>query len=232
MTIGIYKLDFLRTQKVYIGQSVDIEHRFNTHLYKLGIGKASSKLQKAYDTYGTPSLDIICECSRDELNQEENNAISIWDSVENGFNTMLEAGYTSTLYGDLCGNSKYSNLDIIEVFNILVDSPSLTHADIESITGVSNAVINGISCLDTHSWLSREFPDRYKILIGHKETRRLLRRTAKSRGIIYPIVLSPEGIEYTVSSIRGFAREHGINYSSLGRVLRGQAKSHKGWVLL
>jgi len=35
MTIGIYKLVFEGTDKVYIGQSICIEKRFNNHLCEL-----------------------------------------------------------------------------------------------------------------------------------------------------------------------------------------------------
>ena len=231
MTIGIYILRFPNTCKVYIGQSINIEHRFVTHLYKLKKDEGVPKLQKAYIEYGTPSLEILIDCKEEELNILEDMAIEIFNSVENGFNTMSNAGHISSLYGEDCGNSKYSNEKVIEVFNYLIDKPELTQQDISDITNVSINVVNGISCGNTHKWLASAFPDKYEKLEEIKSIRRKLRMSAKIQGIKYPDIVSPEGIIYTVDSIRGFAREHGLNYSCLGQVLRKSTKIHRGWKL-
>jgi hypothetical protein len=229
MTIGIYALRFLGTDKVYIGQSINIEARYLSHIYKLKVDQAAPKLQKAYSQYGTPTLEILAECTKEELDTFENETIEIWDSVANGFNTMSESGHISSLYGDACGNSKFTNAQIIEVFDLLVDSPQLTQVDIVNITDVSKAVVCEISCGTTHKWLADVFPERYAILMELKITRRLKRMSAKTQGKHYPDIVSPEGVSYTVDNIRGFARLHGLNYSALGCVLRGKNSHHKGW---
>ena len=51
MTTGIYQLVFKGTDKVYIGQSIDIEHRYKGHISCLQLGKGVSKLQNAYNIY-------------------------------------------------------------------------------------------------------------------------------------------------------------------------------------
>lgn len=231
MTVGVYKLNFEDTDKVYIGQSINIEQRIKSHSTNLRRGITPSKLQEAYNIYGPPTMELLIECTVEELDDIEAEAIDIYNSVLNGFNTMSKYGHRSELQGDRCGNSKYSNDSIIEVFNLLVNSPELTHREIIEITGVSYAVVNSISRMQTHAWLEEEFPEEYKVLRSNFLTRRTSRRTAKSRGISYPSIISPEGIEYTIESIRGFAREHNLNSNALGRVLRGQAKSHAGWIL-
>lgn len=231
MTVGVYLLRFDGTNKVYVGQSITIENRLKSHLVKLRAGRGSRKLQEAYDLYGTPKLEILVECLTSELDDIENEAISIFDSVENGFNIMSNSGHRSQLHGDSCGNAKYTNDQIIEVFLLLVYSAELTQRNIAEVTGVSVSVINDISRLATHGWLAKEFPMEYGLLETNLNTRRIGRRTAKARGIEYPTITSPDGVEYTVDSIRGFAREHNLNHSSLGKVLRGQANSHAGWAL-
>lgn len=231
MTIGIYILKFKNTAKVYIGQSITIEDRYLSHIYKMRKGEARHKVQEAYNTYGIPDFEILLECTKDELNTYEDEAIEIFNSVANGFNTMTKAGYVSELYGESCGNSKCTNDQVISIFKLLVHSPELTQLDISNKLGVSINIVNGISCGDTHKWLETKFKEEYIILLSNKSIRRKLRMGANYQGIYYPTIISPEGIEYEVSNIRGFAREHGLNYSALGKVLRKSGKTHKGWRL-
>ena len=67
MITGIYALKFIGTNKVYIGQSIDIQKRFLAHIYTLSNNRGSAKLQEAYNTFGKPYVDIILECSKEEL---------------------------------------------------------------------------------------------------------------------------------------------------------------------
>jgi predicted GIY-YIG superfamily endonuclease len=231
MTIGIYILKFEGTNKVYIGQSVNIEGRYISHKTSLKCGNSPKKLQEAYNVFGTPSMEILVECTKDELNINEEEAIGIFNSANDGFNTMKSYGYSSELFGENCGNSKYTNEEVYKVFIYLIEHQELTHKDIMEKTGVSRGVISDISMCDGHKWLKEAFPDKYKTLEYLHENRRKLRRTAASRGIEYPEVMSPEGNKYKIDSVRGFAREHGLNPNAFGRVLRGQNNSHKGWRL-
>lgn len=55
-----------------------------------------------------------------------------------------------------------------------------------------------------------------------------------SRGKIrkdWPKISSPESIIYTVTNANVFAKEHGLDYSGLHRLLSNKANSHKGWRL-
>ena len=75
MTCGIYKLNFNNTEKVYIGQSIDIESRFSKHKSALSRGVAAPKLQAAHTLYGIPNLEILTECAISELNSYEKETI-------------------------------------------------------------------------------------------------------------------------------------------------------------
>lgn len=47
-----------------------------------------------------------------------------------------------------------------------------------------------------------------------------------------PVVIAPDGQCYTVYTVKGFCREHGIKHDGhLRRVITGKAKQHKGWRL-
>lgn len=42
-------------------------------------------------------------------------------------------------------------------------------------------------------------------------------------------VTNPEGESFTIRSLEKFCKEHGLDASTMGKVARGKAKSHKGW---
>jgi group I intron endonuclease len=229
MITGIYRLCFKNTNKVYIGQSTDIYLRYNIHKTNLRANKSSKKLQDAYTKYGLPTLDILVECCKKDLNKLEAEAIEIFDSIVNGFNTIDGNTHRSELKGELAGNAKYSNELVEEVFIYLVDN-KLTHKEITEITGVSRGAISDISAGFTHRWLQEKYPKMYLDLLSLKGyARKSNKNTAKVHGKVYPEITSPEGVVFTVSSLRGFCREHNLNHGSLGEVLRGHKAQYKGW---
>lgn len=76
MTSGIYKIENKITHKVYIGQSVNIEKRWQCHINSLNKGTHFNRhLQKSWIKYGKDSFifKIIEKCSSDknELNKKE-----------------------------------------------------------------------------------------------------------------------------------------------------------------
>lgn len=234
MTTGIYKLNFIGTDKVYIGKGTSIESRLKRHISLLKSNTHSVKMNAAFLEFGLPSMEILAECSIDELNSFENETIEIYNAVDNGFNTLYRAEDMpdgSLCPGELNGRAKYSNIKITEVFNLLVDSPSLLYKDISSITDVSINVIEEVARGARHTWLSKEFPERYIDLMALKGTRNSNANCAKTKGITYKQVKSPTGILYTVDNIYKFAQEHGLDDGNLCRLLNGKAKSVKGWKL-
>jgi len=229
MTIGIYILKFHGTDKVYVGQSLRIEERFNKHKLKLTNGLANYKLMDAYSKYGYPILEVIVETDIDEdLDTLENEAIEIYDAVNNGFNINSKAGGGGIgLQGEAHGNSRYTNSDILKVFKFLIED--ISFKDILSNTGVSLHTIRDISKGKTHRWLKNEFPIEYEKMLLLKGNRE--KNTAKDRGIIYNPILSPEGKLYTIDNLTAFAIKYNLNPSHLSGVLHGLRKTHKGWKL-
>ena len=68
----------------------------------------------------------------------ENCAIDVWDSVYTGFNTLPHAEDTPTscLYGESNGSSKYTNEQIEQAFLLLVNEPDFSHKKVSEITKV------------------------------------------------------------------------------------------------
>lgn len=223
MTCGIYKLNFESTDKVYIGQSVDIEDRFIKHRSSFKRKVASPKLQAGVNEYGMPSVEILIECPIPELNSMENEAIDVFNSVDNGFNTLREAG-NPTLYGDKVGTSKHSNEQYILVVRLLVQkSPSLTKKEISELTGVSIYIVRHIAALESHHWIKEVYPELYDKL----ETIR--KEQPYYTGNQYPKIIAPDGSVYEVTHVTKFAKEHMLLQPKLTELLRGTRNMHKGW---
>lgn len=87
MSCGIYKIVNQVNGKVYIGQSISIERRFNTHrneAFNLNSKSYEYPLYRAIRKYGLENFifEIIEECSVEELNTKEKFYISEFNSTE------------------------------------------------------------------------------------------------------------------------------------------------------
>lgn len=229
MTIGIYCLKFSNTTKVYIGKSKNIETRFNIHRQNLLHGRGSKKLQEAYNTFGMPILEIIVESTEEELTDLEKEAVNIYNSYLDGFNSTQggEDGHWEGLPGDKNPGSLYSGDQIRAAFKMLLDTKN-TNKIISATTGVSTHVIINISCGRGHKWLEEEFPVEYKTLLDLKGNR----YSGEAMGIVYPPLKSPDGLIYSnISNAKAFCINHNLTPTHIAKLFKGKAKSHKGWTL-
>lgn len=216
MTCGIYALKFTGTYKVYIGMSENIENRWNTHKYNLTKGTCSDKLMSAYKVYGMPILEILCECEPSELDSLEREAIEIYDSLNNGFNSRdggaIGAGISVSGEGN--GRSKYSNKQIEYAFQLLCSSTQ-TYEQIAQETGISVQAISHISCGSGHRWLATKYPGQYSNLINSK-------RTSHKKFTITYIVDTVTNTEYEVKSYKDIQNLTGCAYTSAVSLISGQ----------
>ena len=234
---GIYLLKFVGTDKVYIGQSVNIPKRFQQHIRDFKSGTAAKKLLDAYKQYGLPKCIVVDICQSELLDSREIHYIAKYNSCDNGFNTY-SSPYQAPFYrGVDSGNSKYSKDLIIDTMMYLcIDGTNVKDAETEF--GLPVATINNILSGKQHVWFSEDYPRLINTLrnkIGKENTFRKVQfaknnLSVKGRGILYPKVISPEGIVYVVDNINEFARIHtSISKSSLHRLLSGQVNKSKGW---
>ena len=225
MTIGIYKLVFNNTDKVYIGQSSCIEKRWVSHNSSMRTSKAPHKLQEAYNLYGLSHYEVLCECTLEELNILEVEAIDIYDSFNNGFNSTPSATGPA-LSGDLNPSSLESNDTYREILRLLVqDTPSLSKREIADICKASIYTVRHIAALETHLWLKEDMPIEYTKLENLKSSKYY-------RGTQYPKLISPMGVIYEITHITNFAREHGLLQPKVTEVMQGTRNHHKGWKLV
>lgn len=87
---GIYKITNLINNKIYIGQSIDIEKRWEEHKYYSS--DEHTAIQSAFKKYGISnfSFEVIEKCSKNKLDEREIYWIAYYDSYNNGYN--LTAG--------------------------------------------------------------------------------------------------------------------------------------------
>lgn len=111
--IGIYKITNKINKKSYIGQSVNIEHRWNSHktnYLNKNIKDYNTKFYKALRKYGIENFDfeILEKCNKNNLNEREIYWINFYNSFKDGYN--------STLGGQL-GNTKEEHHPMAKVTN-------------------------------------------------------------------------------------------------------------------
>ncbi|MEE0943398.1 MAG: GIY-YIG nuclease family protein [Methanobrevibacter sp.] len=86
---GIYYIQNTVTQQLYIGQSIDLTHRLNTHFNFLRKNKHFNKhLQNSFNKYGEENFKsgVLQYCDKSELDELEIHYISLYDTRKNGFN--------------------------------------------------------------------------------------------------------------------------------------------------
>lgn len=86
--VGIYKITS-PSNKVYIGQSVDIQRRFKE--YKARYSKAKNKLNNSFSKHGVDNhkFEIIIECDVESLNELERYYQDFYDVLNTGLNCLL-----------------------------------------------------------------------------------------------------------------------------------------------
>lgn len=137
-------------------------------------------------------------------------------------------------FGEAKGPSKTSNDTAICIFKVLVEVPEIPFKEISEHFNVPLNTINAISKGTSYKWLKDVYPSEYAILESLKGTRSRHKEsgilyTVKSRGIVYPDIISPKGIVHSVDNISAFAREHALDKSTLHRLLNSKVAQHKGW---
>ena len=111
--IGIYKIENKINGKIYIGQSNNIQRRFQEHQTK---GTSSRiPVDIAIQKYGKDNFTytVIEETTIDKLNQAEEFWIDYFNSIETGYN--CSKGGEQQSIGENNGKAKLTEQDVIEI---------------------------------------------------------------------------------------------------------------------
>lgn len=104
----IYQVTNLLNNKIYIGQTTNLNKRIISHIDSAKRMKDNSYFHKAIRKYGKENFDwsVICKCySKEEMNEKENQYI-----IEK--NTFSPNGYNLTLGGEGSIGYKFTNEQI------------------------------------------------------------------------------------------------------------------------
>lgn len=135
MSVGIYKIENLINGKIYIGQSIDIEKRWSTHVSILNQNHHyNPHLQNAWNKYGIENFkfSIIEECTQYELNDREIYWIEQYDSFKNGYNLTSGGGNTESFSKSVI-QFDVNGKEVNRYFSI---------SEAETVTGVSYSMIS------------------------------------------------------------------------------------------
>lgn len=92
--VGIYKITNTKNGKIYIGQSIDIEHRKSCHEYDLKNNRhKNSHLQRAYNRDPDAfTFEIVCECLEEDLNDLEVYYIKKYNCLDDRYGYNIDKG--------------------------------------------------------------------------------------------------------------------------------------------
>lgn len=221
--IGIYLLLFPSGTK-YVGQSTNVNKRFNNHISQLRNGTHySTRITKEYEAHGFPQFRLLQECSLEELDALEEKFIA---ELKPELNVLKFSTSSPNYYGENANGSQLTNAEYLSIFRCLQDA-KLSLNDVANMHDVSYALVNNIAQGSSHRWLMEQYPEEYEIM---RECKRARGKSPKLIG--YPEVKDPSGkIHKIVGTASDFAKEHNLQRSNLSAMLNGRLQSVSGWRL-
>ena len=139
--IGIYKIQNQINKKCYIGQSINIERRWQDEkrtAFDQTAKNYNYPISRAFRKYGLENFtfEILEQCPQSELNNKERYWINYYNSFFNGYN--------QTLGGDSTKNLNIPKESIIGIFNDL-KTTNLYHKEIAEKWHISIEMVQGIN---------------------------------------------------------------------------------------
>lgn len=155
---GIYKITNIKNKKIYIGQSKNIEARWNKHRnapFNPNDKGYNSYFYHSIRKYGLDnfSFEVIEQCSIDELNEKEIYWIHFYQSNDNRF------GYNLTSGGNNTHLQKLTDKDIDEIY-FLLKNTSLTQTEVAKKFNTDQSCISLINYGIIHLRQNETYPLR------------------------------------------------------------------------
>ena len=223
MTIGIYKLKFNNDdQLIYIGQSRNIEQRYRHHVTHMRTQQSSRKLNAAYLQHGNPSLIVLETCDVSELDVFEEYYIDKFNATIGGLNTINRAVENPGLCGENAPSAIHSRNVYVSIFKHCCEG-KLNLREIAELHEVKPGIVEGISGGSKHLWLKEEFHEEYLALEKLRYN-----RPKPCKQLNLPMI-HKDGSQDTMANITEFAEKYKLDRSTLSKLIKGTAKSIKGW---
>jgi group I intron endonuclease len=203
--IGIYKITS-PTNKVYIGQSVDIERRFNGYKKMYSRNKSQIKLHRSFLKHGVDKhkFEILCECEIFELNEKERYYQDLYSVLEIGLNCRL------TKTNDRSGKSSKETIEKLKNRVVSVE----TRAKISAKTKGKQIGIENPFYGKKHS-----SETKFKISIANKGRIAYNKDKKHSEETIKKISLKSQGNNYCLGRILSQETKNKISKSLCKKVI-------------
>lgn len=238
----IYVIQNLVNHKVYIGSAVDVLERWHTHKTKLRSGKHPNKhLSGAWKQYGEKMfcfyiLEIVDDTNL--LVEREQFWLDLYRSNDpaNGYNLRLIA---NSNLGIKFSQEVRNKLSLLRMGNTNVRGAKQSKETIEK----RRQKLIGQKRKSRSTPVTDEERRRRSIASRWKEGRKpvppseatkqkLSDAMRRIKGVHYEGFVSPDGIEYpVVENLKQFCLEHGLCWSGMVALYKGQYNSHRGWTI-
>lgn len=236
--MGIYCFTNKVNGKKYVGQSLSIETRFNSH--------KNCHLNESYNGYDTKfyralrkhsfenfSFSVLEECSKDKLNEKERYYISTLNSFKEGYNSSVGGEVVANGSGENHHQAILTEKQILEIKELILQKSLLQ----KEIAELYNTTQSNISQINLGTRWSEVGDYSYPINSGKKKS-----RFGESNGAS---ILSNEEV---LAIRQRYAKETGrqifesykekISYTSFERALTGRTyknlpiykKKQRTWV--
>lgn len=153
--IGIYKITNNANNKVYIGQSVNIDKRVATHKRNIEKDEIDTKFYRTLRKHGWEnfSVEVIEECEIVELDGREKYWIKYYNSYKNGYNSTEGGDFNPSHYPELVEKRTQTLLNNPEVNKKLSlkgeDNPRALLTT-EDVIEIRKDYKNGVSFADSY----------------------------------------------------------------------------------
>jgi len=220
--IGIYKLVF-PDGSYYIGQSVDINSRYKSHIHELTLCKHYNyKVQSCFDKQGVPKLHIMQESSLSSLNELEAQYINLKDPA--CLNILCGGNFQHR--GENSARAVYSKETLLKVFFALTEPEVLASKEISEMFNVDLGTVSDIRAGRGRALeFKEEYPEKFNMLLKNKS------HNTRGKSTITLIHSDSTAVTLTTGEYSSFCRQYGIHTSNLSKVLKGTRKSTGGWIL-
>ena len=218
MSCGIYKIENLLNGKSYIGQSIEIEHRFAKHK----CAKDDFYIHRAIRKYGVEnfSFKILEECNLEELNEKEKYWIKYYNSLTtNGYN-MIPGGSNGA------GLVKGKEIEQYDLDGIYITSyPSANQAS--QLTGISHG--NICACCRKERNYAGEFQWKYKDSDKKIKTFKKITKVVKKENIIQQIDKKTNLVIKEYPTLSSAGKENKISIGNISECCQGKRNTAGGY---
>lgn len=228
---GIYKIICKPTGKIYIGSSVNIQHRWSVHRATLrGDYHHNNYLQHAWNKYGEDSFgfEVIELCDREQLPiREQYHLDTNKPYVPDGFNISFDT--ISPMRGQSLTPEHRAKISASEKGRIFTPEHCAKLSEVQIGKKLSVEHRSKLSAAHKGKILSPEH--RAKVAaagIGRKQKPESIAKLVTANEKTW-VAITPDGIEIAVTNMKQFCQENNLHPSHMSAVALGKLKHHKGW---